>query len=185
MSEEMFTRRIAALHGEKGQPTQSVLAGFAQKLAQEGVRVAGVVEIAACGGRGGCKKFSVRDLTSGETISITQDLGPHSDACALDPAGLIKACGRVEQAISGGVDLVILSKFGKLEAARSGLTDAFRAAMVADVPVITVVPTAVEQDWERFAGPLSQFVEPSSAALEAWWLSQGQACELRDEARAQ
>jgi hypothetical protein len=172
-AEEMLSspRRIAALHGAPSAAIQEVLQGFARKLSRDGLRVAGVIEIADCKPSGGCKSLRVQDLTSGETFSISQDLGPGSTACNLDPSGLARACGKVEQAISRGADLVILSKFGKLEAARSGLSDAFRAAMFADIPVVTAVPAAVADEWERFAGPLSQFVDAKAEALEAWWLS--------------
>jgi hypothetical protein len=46
-----------------------------------------------------------------------------------------------EGAIRKGVDVVLLSKFGKLEADRSRLRDAFRAAMLADIPAISAVST--------------------------------------------
>jgi nucleoside-triphosphatase THEP1 len=166
------SRRIAALHGAPSAAIQELLLAFARTMSREGLRVAGVVEIADCKPSGGCKSLSVRDLTSGETFSISQDLGAGSMACNLDPAGLLRACGKVEQAISEGADLVILSKFGKLEAARSGLSDAFRAAVLADIPVLTAVPAPVLDEWERFAGPLSEFVDPRAESLEKWWLSQ-------------
>jgi hypothetical protein len=86
-------------------------------------------------------------------------------------AALRGAPSAVEQAICDGADLVILSKFGKLEAARSGLIDAFRAAILADIRVATIVPAAVA-DRGLFAGPLSQYVDGLSEALAAWWLSQ-------------
>ncbi|HYA79921.1 MAG TPA: DUF2478 domain-containing protein, partial [Methylocystis sp.] len=151
-----------------------------------GLRVAGVIEIACEREGGGCKRLSVRDLVSGEEIPISQELGAGSTACNLDPAGLITACGRVERAIDFGAEIVILSKFGKLEAARGGLSDAFRAAMLADIPVVTAVPAALNDEWERFAGPMSQFVEARAEALDAWWLAQSGGAEpARAERRAQ
>ena len=173
MAEAFGARRIAALPGVRGGSAQDLLQRFAIMRAADGLRVAGVVEISECKREGGgCKNFSVRNLSSGETISISQDLGAGSEACSLDPGGLVRACGCVEEAISAGADIVILSKFGKLEAARGGLADAFRAAMFADIPVVTVVPPVVADEWERFAGPLSQFVEARTEALEDWWRSQ-------------
>ncbi len=125
-----------------------------------------------CAHDGACKHFRVRDLLSGETISISQDLGRGSTACNLDPAALVRACGRIETAISEGADLVVLSKFGKLEAARSGLADAFRAAIEADLPILTVVSPAAAEEWELFAAPLFQFLDANLEALEGWWEQQ-------------
>ncbi|RTL86150.1 MAG: DUF2478 domain-containing protein [Hyphomicrobiales bacterium] len=135
----------------------------------QGLRVAGVVEISPCEADGRCKSLSVRNLASGEIYPISQELGRGSEACNLDPSGLALACGVIEDAIERGVDLVVLSKFGKLEAARSGLCDAFRAAMLADIPVITAVSSSAAEDWGRFAGELAQSVDARIDALEEWW----------------
>lgn len=63
----------------------------------------------------------------------------------------------------------MLSKFGKLEAARGGLCDAFRAAIMADLPIITAVSSIFSEDWLHFAGSLSNDVAPTMDALDAWW----------------
>jgi len=164
--------RIAALRGAPSAAMQTLLDEFARRRARAGLRVAGVVEDSDCAHDGACKHFRVRDLLSGETTSISQDLGRGSTACNLDPEALVKACGRIETAISQGADLVVLSKFGKLEAARSGLADAFRAAIEADLPILTVVSPAAAEEWELFAAPLFQFVDASCEALECWWAQQ-------------
>jgi hypothetical protein len=166
-------RRIAALQGASTSTIQNVLAGFADRLMGQAIRVAGVVEINGCDGESGCKHLSVRDLASGAVFAITQDLGAGSTACSLDPGGLAKACGMVESAISDGADVVVLSKFGKLEAARSGLCDAFRAAIMADLPIITAVSPILANDWSLFAGPLFDYVAARTDALDDWWRTHG------------
>lgn len=174
--------KIAALRGGSGAPIQNVLADFAERRRREGMRVAGVIEETRCAEPGMCKNLGVRDLVSGETISISQRLGVGSKACNLDPFGLATACARVEEAIDDGAQIVILSKFGKSEAARGGLYDAFRAAIYADVPVVTTVPAIMLDDWERFAEGLFEFVVGDRGALETWWLAQEALC--LDERRA-
>jgi hypothetical protein len=165
--------RIAALRSPSGASIQNILASFAEKRRWEGMRVAGVIEETRCAEAGACKNLGVRDLVSGQTISISQKLGRGSQACNLDPSGLARACALVEEAIDDGAELVILSKFGKSEAARSGLYDAFRAAIFADIPIITTVPSVMMDDWRRFAAELSEFVVGDGDALEAWWLAHG------------
>jgi nucleoside-triphosphatase THEP1 len=167
--------RIAALHGAPSGLLQPLLEIFAQRRALHGARIAGVIEVETCKTGGGCKSLGVRELTSGETLSITQDLGVGSMACNLDASGLAKACVMVERAIYDGADVVILSKFGKLEAARGGLSDAFRAAMLTDTPVVTTVPEPLLTEWACFAGPLAEFVTAEGEALEDWWRSQSEA----------
>ncbi len=162
-------RRIAALHGAPSQMMQILLSGFAARLRDQGLRVAGLIEVSRCSGAGECKNLSVRDLLSGMELPISQRLGSGSEACNLDPGGLAIACALVEEAIEQGADVVVLSKFGKLEAARSGLCDAFRAAMLADIPVITAVSPIMSNDWDRFAGELAEFVDARDDAIAAWW----------------
>ncbi|MEK4031722.1 DUF2478 domain-containing protein [Methylocystis sp. IM3] len=178
----LAVKRIAAVQGAASPLIQSTLLAFAQQLSRQGLRVAGVVEISSCGDEGRCKSLSVRDLASGDTYPITQKLGAGSEACNLDPGGLALACGVIEDAIQRGVDVVVLSKFGKLEAARSGLCDAFRAAMMADIPVITAVSPPVAEDWDRFAGELAQSVEARVDALAEWWEFQSEHIECGQRA---
>jgi hypothetical protein len=76
--------RIVALQGTSSSQIQALLANFAARVALKGHDVAGVVELAAAKPNGGCRTFSLRDLSTGAIISISQDLGPGSTACNLD-----------------------------------------------------------------------------------------------------
>jgi len=163
-------RRIAALQGASNAAIQALLADFARRAVQQGCRIAGVVEVEASKAGGACGGRAVRDLASGVIVSISQDLGRGSTACNLDPSGLIEACAAVERAIAAGADLVVLSKFGKLEADRGGLSGAFSAAIDAGLPVLTAVSPAMTAAWSRFAGSLSQFIVADARAVDEWWL---------------
>jgi hypothetical protein len=160
---------IAAVQGASGKVIQRLFGDFATKLTRDGVRIAGVVEIVEPAATGACGKLAVQDLWTGDRIPISQDLGPGSTACNLDPGGLVAACAAVERALTHGVDLVIISKFGKQEAARSGLADAFGAAVVAQTPILTAVNPAVAKAWDAFAGPLAQYLPADLDAVEDWW----------------
>lgn len=161
--------RIAALQGASSESLQALLADFAMRVARNGHRIAGVVEIANDAPVGACGRRRLRDLSTGVITSISQNLGVGSTACNLDPSGLVEACVAVERAIGKGADLVVLSKFGKLEAERGGLSDAFRAAIVAGVPILTAVSPAMSQAWRSFAGPLSEFLPADMGIVDAWW----------------
>ncbi len=162
-------RGIVALQGASRAAIQKILADFALRLGANGVRLGGVVEVAT-GDRGGdCRSLALHDLYTGALIPISQDLGPGSTACNLDLGGLAAACAAVERAVSAGVDLVILNKFGKAEAERGGLGDAFRAAIAADLPIVTAVSPLLSHEWSAFAGDLSNFIPADAAALDKWW----------------
>jgi len=161
--------RIAALQGGTRAEIQATLAEFAALSRRRGLRVAGLIEFSNDCSSDGCRSLALRDLSDGSLISISQDLGQGAEACNLDPSGLAAACAGVERAIAEGADLVVLSKFGKQEAARSGLRDAFHAAVCAALPIVTAVAPTLSDAWRAFAGPLSTYVAPEISALDAWW----------------
>lgn len=161
--------RIAALPGEPSMAVQALLADFARGLIDAGARVAGVTQTRAPDEATGRDRIVLRDVRDGALYAISQDLGPGSVACNLDTSELAQACASIERAVANGADLVVISKFSKQEAARGGLSDAFRAAMLAKVPVVTAVSPHYVAEWRAFAGPLAEFLEPDSAALAAWW----------------
>jgi hypothetical protein len=67
-----------------------------------------------------------------------------------------------------GSDLVILSKFGKLEAAGQGLFPAFQAAIAAGRRLLTSVSSKHGDVWRALA-PDAALLEADEAALTAWW----------------
>ena len=160
--------QIAAIQGASSGAIQLLLDDFALRARQQGLRIAGAVELAPGEAGGACGRRVVRVLSTGAIISISQNLGKDSTACNLDPSGLIDACAAVERDIEHGVDLVILSKFGTLEADRRGLSDAFRAAIGAGLPILTAVSPAMTAAWRKFAGPLFRFIPADGCVIDAW-----------------
>lgn len=162
--------RIGALRGAKTAEIQMLLARFAERRLREGLRVAGMIEeLGPEGACGGCGSLILRDTATSASIPITQNLGRGSDACRLDSAGLATACQAVLEAIGQGADLVVLSKFGKIESEGGGLIDAFRAAAEAGIPCLTGVPPPFAAAFLEYAGGFSQWIEASDAELESWW----------------
>ena len=164
---EVVPCRITALQGASSAEIQNLLRDFAAQLASSGLRVAGVVECVADISHP-CKSMALRSLDDGSMFSISQDLGPGSQACNLDPEGLVMACAAVQASIAHGADLVILSKFGKQEAMGRGLSDAFGAAISAGLPVLTAVSPAMMGDWRNFAGELAECVQADVARRPHW-----------------
>ena len=169
---DIKNHRIVALQGASSAVIQALLAEIAGKLSARGLRDAGLVENASSGPNP-CKSMELRSLDDGHRFAISQDLGPGSQACNLDPEGLALACAAVEQSVARGADVVILSKFGKREALGSGLIDAFGAAFAAGVPIMTSVSPAMMSEWRHFVGEFSECVTADAARLDSWldrWL---------------
>jgi hypothetical protein len=146
---------IAAVQGDGG--VQRVLASAVARL---GVRVVGMIE----------DDSGLRSLVDGRVFPIFQDLGAGASGCSLEPAGVVAAGAQVLRDMAAGCDLVVLNKFGKLEAEMgSGLIDVFGAALVADVPVLTSVSSRFLGAWERFAAPFYCLLPADEDAVSDWW----------------
>jgi hypothetical protein len=116
-----------------------------------------------------CSAGFLRSLGDGERFPIFQDLGPNAPTCHLAGDGAVMAAAAVRRDIAGGCDLVVLSKFGKLEAEDGGLRDAFGAAIEAGIPVLTSVSPKFTSAWESFAAPLFVVVPGDADHIDAWW----------------
>lgn len=116
-----------------------------------------------------CSAGFLRNIRSGERFSIFHDLGPGSMVCHLDGAGLFEAADAVRRDIAAGCDLVLLSKFGKLEADAKGLFDDFSAALDAPIPLVTSVSPVFEEPWKRLAGQSFGILPADPDAIGAWW----------------
>lgn len=164
------TPRIAVRQGASSANIRRCLAAVASGLAADGVRLAESIETAGGAGSGGGSPM-LRDPTTGAEYPITRDLGAGSTACAMDPAGLAAAGFAVRRTIADGADLVLLGKFGTLEAAGGCLRDAFAATAIAAIPVPSSVAPALSEPRTAFAGPVpARLALPADHdAVPEWW----------------
>jgi hypothetical protein len=165
---EQPVKKIAVVQGAASAQVQDLFRTLADRW-RSTVRLAGVVAEDHGLPDRACSAGYLRSLGNDERFAIFQDLGPGSSGCHLDGAGVSMAADAVQRDIAAGCDLVMLSKFGKLEANGGGLRDAFSAAIGAGVPVLTSVSPAFEQPWQRFATPLFEIVPADDERIEAWW----------------
>jgi hypothetical protein len=118
-----------------------------------------------------CSAGYLRSLADGSRHSIFQDLGPGSKTCHLSGDGAVVAAAAVRRDVEAGCDLVMLSKFGRLEADGGGLRDAFAAAIEAGLPVLTSVSPTYMAKWQAFATPLFTMLPADAGQIDAWWQS--------------
>lgn len=114
-----------------------------------------------------CSAAFLRDVALGRRFSIQLDAAPAGTSCHLDAAGIGEACAGLLPQIAGA-DIVVLSKFGKTEAAQQGLRAAFSGAIAAGRPLLTTVSPKHAEAWAAFA-PRAVWLEPDSGAIERWW----------------
>jgi hypothetical protein len=164
---ETSAKPIAIVQGANSTAIQELLRSFAARVS---ARVVGVLEEACDGAERACGPGRLLSLADGQGYSLFQELGEGSVACSLDPQGVVLAGEAVRRDVARGCDLVLLSKFGKLEAEnRAGLMAAFVAAIEAGVPVLTSVSPKFTDAFDAFAAPFYTALPAEAEAIDAWW----------------
>jgi nucleoside-triphosphatase THEP1 len=159
--------KIAAVLADDGTSTQTLLAAMVADWRDSGVKIAGVIgELHGLPDRT-CGAGFLRDIASSKPYRIYLETPLRQTACHLDAAGVASACRAVLEQISMS-DLVVLNKFGKLEAPGEGLAPAFELAISAGKPVLTTVSGRHRGAWCTFA-PDTSFLAADKAALQNWW----------------
>jgi Protein of unknown function (DUF2478) len=163
-----LVRKIAVVQGVPSAQVQQLFQTLVERW-QPSVCLAGVIAEDHGLADRACSAGFLRSLGDGERFPIFQDLGPGAQTCHLVGDGAVTAAAAVRRDIVGGCDLVVLNKFGKLEAEGGGLRDAFGAAIEAGIPVLTSVSAKFVTAWESFAAPLFVVVPDDANHIEAWW----------------
>jgi len=145
-----------------------LLHDLARAAMADGLRLAGVVQVNS--DSPGCARCDMDAivLPDGPVIRISQSLGAGSRGCRLDPAGLEAAVGAAQARLAHGVDLLIVNKFGKQEAAGRGFRPAIAAALEAGADVLVGVNALNLAALQDFAGGSAERLDPDPAALCAW-----------------
>ncbi|KAF0223660.1 MAG: hypothetical protein FD176_1686 [Rhodospirillaceae bacterium] len=153
-------RPIAAILADSG--PMDLLSTFARHLTARGVRVRGLIQQHD-------PDMQLVDVHSGRTYAITQNLGPDSEACRIDPAGFAEASMVLRAALAEPADLVIVNRFGKLEACGAGLAAEMLAVMAEGVPLLTTLHAEVLEQWRHFTGDAGVLLPADLDALHRWW----------------
>lgn len=149
-----------------------LLARVAECLAEQGVPLAGVIQVNTENPRGGPWIMTLHALSGRDRFRISQDLGPLARGCRLDPDGLEQAVALSERALRAtGADrprLMIVNKFGKQEAEGRGFRPLIGEALSEDVPVLLAVSRTNLAAFKSFAGDLAERLDPTPQAVLDW-----------------
>lgn len=161
--------RIAYLQGERPTEVQSVLWAFSQAMIASGHRLAGVVERQDQVVFNDKRDTVLKGVADGIACHLFQDLGRNAQSCTIDISAIAQSSGLVEASIGPGVDLLVINKFGKVEAEGGGFRNAIGMALALGIPVLTSVNPSFEAAWQEFTGGESERLAPREDALAAWW----------------
>jgi Protein of unknown function (DUF2478) len=164
----------AVVYGPDDDPDRLFI-DFADDLSRSGRRPVGLIQVGrTC--RAEAPRLGAVVLPGGDTISLVQDSRvEHVPACAagcrLDAGRLAGIAERLADALAAGSDLVIINRFGRMEAAGGGLADLITRAIRADIPVLIAVPEHRFAALIKFADGMNVRLACRREALDRWWQS--------------
>ena len=159
---------LAAIPYARGFPIDRFMADLAARLRCRGLRLAGVVQHNEGDCDGACEAMALEELASGTRFPISENRGAGASGCRLDATGLAAAGGALGEALGGGVDLVIVNKFGRQELLGQGLRQEIVAALVAGLPLLIAVREDFLPAFRDFAGQDWAELPADAQAVETW-----------------
>lgn len=165
-----MTVSLAAVVYGSDQDCDALLAAFAAARLGEGFRVVGLVQVNGADMTCEGMEMALKDLATGRQVNICQDLGAGSvGVCRLDATGLAEAAGLLRAALVTPADLVVVNKFGRMEADGAGLVGEIGEAAGSGRPLIIGVPRRLVEAWDAFAGGMDVKLACDEQALTDWW----------------
>jgi len=159
---------IAALVYAAQDRPDAVLCAFARRLADAGRQVCGLVQFRDMARRGSPSRVLVLDRRQVVDVGCRAGTG-RDDQCRLDAHWLDDMGGHTEASIRRGVDAAIVNRFGPLEVAGRGFSDAIVAASQTQTPLIVAVPDFEFARWTCFSGGMAVRLDCTIASALSWW----------------
>jgi len=149
---------LAALVYREPNDADRLLRRFADALTGRRYRVVGLIQARLAHGGS-----AVTVLPTGEVIPLFKTPGP-SRLCDL-----AEAAARVGASIEVGADLLVINRFGGLEAQGSGLVDEITRATACDIPVVVAVSEHRFSEWLSFCSGMTVRLACQDGSLQYWW----------------
>jgi hypothetical protein len=159
---------ILAVVYTDGLAADKFLAGWGYALRAAGLSVAGLVQLNTFERDPGKCDMAVEELFSGTVLQLSEDRGKESSGCRLDRGILTEAAGLLLSALEDKPDILVLNKFGKVEAEGEGLRDALAKAVELGVPIVVGVPFRNIDQWRIFAGDMAEECPVDPAYVRSW-----------------
>lgn len=160
-------KKIAIIQGSSAATAQKLFRDIVERWSPQ-IRIAGVIEERDHSDGRACRAGRLRDIGDNALYPMFQKAAAVSVGCDVEEAGINSAAAAIQRNLIAGCDVVILSKFGKLEAGGRGLRAAFDACIGAKIPLLTYIPFKLDRALERFADCQSTFLRSEATAIDEW-----------------
>lgn len=162
------TMAIAAIVHEGKGSADAPLLEFIQQLQSEGLTIRGLIP-GPQSDPTNCATRTVLDLDQGTVYPIGQNLGKDSKACSLDAGALLVAGVVLRRAAETSADLVVVNRFGVLEADGGGFSAEMLDLITKGYPVLTVVSPPYLDAFRAFTGGMAAELPPEKNAIMHWF----------------
>ena len=163
----------AIVYADKVYPDRAIACAI-EPLRASGVSLAGALQIEAVveDGRHPCDMLLL-NLASGEVTAIAEERGRHAQGCRRDVGILTEMAEAIECSLQNEEPrLLVINKFGKVEADGGGLRNAIAEAVSLGIPVLVGVPARNLDRWRAFAGAHAIELPVEAEAISAWLIAQ-------------
>lgn len=160
---------IAALIHQDANAADAELQLFINYLFSQDKHVLGFIQAPETVNQQHQSKMGIINLADGRYHSIAQYLGEHNSSCCLDSAAVSAASHALTLAREEKPDLIIINRFGKLEAEGLGFADEMLEIMSSSIPLLTIVPERFLGAWRIFCGGLSTELPPTLPHIKQWF----------------
>lgn len=159
-------RRFAAVVYDDRVSIDALLGAFAADLMRSGLHLAGVIQVPHEDGCGPRALSRVRDVATGELLPICRTVG---GSCRPDRARFERAASPIREGFRTGADLIVVSRFGRLEADGRGFGGEVRQSIATGQPLITAVRRGHVHRWFDFTGGVGTVLDAHLWVLHHWW----------------
>ncbi|MFC0239231.1 DUF2478 domain-containing protein [Rhodopseudomonas telluris] len=164
---------ILALVYSDGAAACRTISELGYRLRDTGVAVAGIVAYHATSeGTPRCD-MEIEELTSRIILQLADDQTPQPTDCRVDPAAMQDAAALISAAFQKCPELLIVNKFGRLEADGGGLADVITEAVDLGIPVMVGVPERHVARWREFTNGLAEEAMIDSPRVQQWLARRG------------
>lgn len=181
-----MSRLIAALVYADGIYPDEIIRRVLGPLREHGVSMAGALQLEPNDrpGRHPCDLL-LEDLATGKVTAIAEHRGKQARGCRLDVGVLTEIAEAVEQTLHADRPrLLVINKFGKIEADGGGLRQAIADAVGLGIAVLVGVPARNLDRWRGFVGDLAVELPAEPLPILEWLGSHGLQVDVRVRATA-
>jgi hypothetical protein len=164
---------ILAVVYTDGLAADKLLAGCGYALRAAGLAVAGIVQFNSFERDPDKCDMVVEELLSGRVLQLSERRGREASGCRLDRTVLTEAAALLLSALDEHPDILVVNKFGKVEAEGTGLRDVLAKAAESNVPILVGVPYRNLDQWRAFAGDLAEECAADISHVRRWLVGHG------------